>query len=502
MNLHPYQETVGRDFESETAAGHHCVVIVAPTGSGKTIMASAIIRKEYEQFRNVLFLSHRIEITKQTHSKLALFDVPHGVIQADLPELARPMERVQVASIQTLTARAIRSNRIELPPADLIVIDECHHCVAWSYRELVRRYPNAIILGLTATPCRGDNRGLGTDFGKMILAPQVPELIDLGVLVPTKVFAPIEPDLKGVRTVAGDYNQKQLAERMDKTGLVADIVTTWHKFGEGRRTVCFASSVGHSIHIRDEFIASGVKAEHIDGSTPENERGDILKRLETGELTVVSNCAVLCEGWDMPEVGAIILARPTKSFQLYRQMIGRVIRACPEIGKANAIVLDHAGATFRHGLVEDPVEWTLDEDRKVENKAHAARSDQARRKLIDCAKCKALRTAGEPCPHCGFMPVKQGRPFVCDDGELGLVQGGKSKASAYGPAERARWHAMLLRIADERGYKRGWAAHKYKEKFNSWPAYGAIPDPIEPTPEVLSWVRSRQIAFAKGRAVA
>ena len=148
---------------------------------------------------------------------------------------------------------------------------------------------------------------------------------------------------------------------MDRPKLIGDIVTHWHKFGERRKTVAFAVNVAHSVHIRDEFIKSGVRAEHIDGSTPKPERDASLARLASGEIELVTNCMVLTEGWDMPEVGCCILARPTKKMGLYRQMIGRVLR--PAEGKPDAIILDHSGAVFRHGFVEDAVEWTLDPDR-------------------------------------------------------------------------------------------------------------------------------------------
>ncbi len=185
----------------------------------------------------------------------------------------------------------------------------------------------------------------------------------------TRVYAPVTPDLKGVHTRLGDYVENQLADRMDRPKLVGDIVTHWHKFGERRRTVAFAVSVQHSIHIRDEFVKSGVRCEHIDGTTPKPERDASLARLASGEIEVVTNCMVLTEGWDMPEVGCCILARPTSKMGLYRQMIGRVLR--PAEGKRDAIVLDHSGAVFRHGFVEDRVEWTLDPDHLAKNQAHA-----------------------------------------------------------------------------------------------------------------------------------
>ena len=201
---------------------------------------------------------------------------------------------------------------MDLPPADLLVIDEAHHAPPIPIAKSSKAIPTLSCLGLTATPCRGDGRGLGGIFETMIECPQVAELIEQGYLVRTRVYAPVNPDLKGVRTVAGDYVESQLAERMDRPKLIGDIVTHWHKYGERRKTVAFAVNVAHSVHLRDEFIKSGVRAEHIDGSTPKPERDATLARLASGEIELVTNCMVLTEGWDMPEVGCCILARPTQ----------------------------------------------------------------------------------------------------------------------------------------------------------------------------------------------
>jgi hypothetical protein len=198
----------------------------------------------------------------------------------------------------------------------------------------------------------------------------------------------------------------------------------------------------------------------------------------------------------MPEVGCCILARPTRKMGLYRQMIGRVLR--PAKGKTDAIILDHSGAVFRHGFAEDAVEWTLDPDRHAESPAHIARCDKGwGSRLLECSQCGAIGVAGEPCLHCGFLPSRPPRDVFVAHGDLGLVTGGRVLPQAYDPTARIQWHAMLAAVADERGYKPGWVAHKYKEKFGSWPAWGSAPEPIAPTPEVLAWVRSRMIAYAK-----
>ena len=224
MNLRPYQETVIADFNREVAAGRRRIILVAPTGSGKTVVASATIKAATKSRRGVLVLAHRREIVGQTSQKLQAHGIPHGIIQAGVSE--RPLEPVQVASVQTLHARAVRSDRMQLPPADLLIIDEAHHCPAASYRAIIDAYPDATLLGLTATPCRGDGRGLGGIFETIIECPQVADLITQGYLVKTRVYAPAIPNLKGVRTVAGDYNEGQLADRMDRPKLVGDIAPT------------------------------------------------------------------------------------------------------------------------------------------------------------------------------------------------------------------------------------------------------------------------------------
>jgi hypothetical protein len=270
----------------------------------------------------------------------------------------------------------------------------------------------------------------------------------------------------------------------------------WHKFGERRKTVAFAVDVAHSIHIRDEFVKSGVRAEHLDGDTPKDERDAILARLASGETELVANCMVLTEGWDLPAVGCCVLARPTKKMGLYRQMVGRVLR--PADGKPDAIILDHSGAVYRHGLPEDPVEWTLDPDQKAESRTHQARLDRpGAAQLVECSQCTALRLTGQPCPHCGFLPRRPPRDVATHDGELGLVTGGRAAGNIY---DRDEWLGMFTWIARDRGYKAGWAAHKFREKFGSYPPWGHSAAPIPPSREVLSWVRSRIIAYAKRSA--
>jgi superfamily II DNA or RNA helicase len=514
--LRPYQLDVMARLEAEIAAGCRRVCLVAPTGSGKTVIAAALIRAARRGER-ALFLVHRRELTVQSSRKLHDVGVDHGIIQAGFP--SRPQAPAQVASIQTLHARAIRGSKIELPPADIVFVDKCHHIRARTYREILEYYPNTVVIGLTATPCRGDGRGLGNVFEMLVESASVVERIRQGHLVGTGFYAPVRPNLKGVKVRRGDYVEGELAERMDQPKLVGDIVEHWRRLGERRRTVVFATGVAHSLHIRDEFRRSGVRAEHINGTTPIEERDAILAQLAAGEINVISNCMVLTEGWDRPEVSCLVLARPTKSLGLYLQMAGRVLRSFA--GKANALILDHAGAVFEHGFPDEEIVWTLSEDRRAENRVHGANGHSPAPALIPCPECSAIRRVGRACPACGWLPTRKPKPVPVADGELRRVSRDQVPIAArrlrlpdrasrdrkptnereIAPPidERLAFHRQLTWIAKKRDYKPGWVAQKYREKFGEWPRERHI-EPMPPDAATRAWVRSQHVAFVKAQA--
>jgi superfamily II DNA or RNA helicase len=491
--LRPYQADVITRINAEIAAGRRRVLLVAPTGSGKTVIAAAVVADAVARGLRVLFLAHRRELINQASRKLHAAGIDHGIILPGFP--MRLAEPVQVASIASLRARAFSSSSIDMPVADVVIVDEAHHARARTYRRILEAYPNAIVIGLTATPCRGDGRGLGNVFDVLVECPDVLELTREKFLVPARIYAPTTPDLKGLPTARGDYAEAALAERMDKAQLVGDVITHWHRLAERRSTIVYATSVAHSVHLRDEFRRSGVLAEHIDGSTPTEERDAILARLARGEVEVVCNCMVLTEGFDAPDVGCLVLARPTKSLGLFRQMIGRGLRPAP--GKAVCIILDHAGAVFAHGFPDDPITWTLHEDRRAENAAHTARMQHRAPALTDCPECRAVRFEGQPCPACGWRPRPKPAAVEVIDGDLGRVERNRTVIAAV--IDQRRFHGMLLYIAAERGYQPGWAAHKFREKFGAWPSW-RYAEPIPADDAVRAWVRSQAIAYARGQA--
>jgi superfamily II DNA or RNA helicase len=338
IELFPYQRDLVAEFYDAVDCGRRRILIVCPTGGGKTIIAGEIIRRRTAEFKRTCFIAHRDELLTQARDKLRKFDIGSGIIKAGRDKDARPQSLVQVCGIQTLYARAIRGDRMELPPADDLWIDECHRARAMTYTKLIEAYPNAVIVGLTATPCRGDGRGLGNIFEVMLQAPQVGELIAQGYLCKLRIFAPPPPDLRGIAISQGDYVINQLSERMNTDVLVGDFILHWLRHAGRRRTVVYAVDIKHSIHLVDEMLKSGIRAEHLDGTTPQAQREAILERLRTGETEVVSNCMVLTEGFDLPDLGCIGICRPTRSLGLFRQMVGRGVRSTE--GKRDCVARD------------------------------------------------------------------------------------------------------------------------------------------------------------------
>ena len=193
--LRPYQSDVITEINDAVAAGKRRIILTAPTGSGKTVIAADIIDTGTRAGKRILVLAHRREIIQQTAAKLAQHKIYPGIVMAEVK--SRPRELVQLASIQTLWIRA-KQKKISLPPADWIIVDECHHAPAMTYTAVINSYPEAVLLGLTATPCRGDGRGLGGIFETMVECPQVPELIELGYLVQTRTTHRSIPTCRGV----------------------------------------------------------------------------------------------------------------------------------------------------------------------------------------------------------------------------------------------------------------------------------------------------------------
>lgn len=495
VQLRRYQLDAIEEVFRLIAAGERRILVVSPTGSGKTVIIAEIIRRLKAQHQKVLFLDHRREITTQTVDKLRVVGVTPGVIQRGFPR--SPLNPVQVASIQSLSSWLNRAS-MELPDADVICIDEAHHTPARSYRNLLKQYPDAILVGLTATPCRADGRGLGGDYDVMVECPDVPELIahDPPYLVPCRVYSSPPPDLKGVRTTAGDFNRQQLASRVDTPKLVADVVSTWFKHAEGRPTIVYATSVGHSVHLRDRFIEAGITCEHVDGKTPIDEREEALARFRSGAVKIICNCGVFTEGTDLPDTGCIVLARPTKSLGLYRQMVGRGFRPAP--GKTHVIILDHGDHIHRLGMPDDRMEWELHADRLAARNTDQAKREAAGTRIVECSQCGTLREGGKPCPCCGFLPRPKPNIVIPREGELVEINAAPDWDAAAESVRQRDWHFMLAGYAEEQGYKPGWVAHKFKEKFGRWPPPRPV-TPIDPSPEVRSWIRSRNIAWAKAQ---
>lgn len=456
--LRDYQQAAIEALRQHIREGCRRLLLVLPTGAGKTSVAAAMIEGAVAKGKVVHFWAHRLELITQASQRLAGLGIEHGIIMADHPA-RRQWARVHVASVQTLR------NRQHVAPPDLIFLDEAHRARAKTYTEILKRYPAAVVVGLTATPIRTDGKGLGNLFERMVCGPSVAELTSMGYLVSTRVFAPSKPDTASVKVTAGDYNQQQLAGVMDKPTITGDIVAHWLKLGEGRITIVFCVDVEHSKHVRDQFLAAHIPAAHLDGETPTREREGLLADLAAGRIRVLTSVGVLCEGWDCPPASCAILARPTKSLSLYLQMAGRILRPYP--GKPDALILDHAGCSLAHGLVDDERDWELGKDRK--------RQDGP---LIDlnvnvpkvCPKCFRVYSRAvllcEPCNYRFFVAKREGPRLVA--GELQQVATGERYRRI--PEDRRR--DLYLRWARE-GAERGWkptaALMKYRSMFRSDP---------------------------------
>jgi DNA repair protein RadD len=467
------------------------IVLCAPTGSGKTLLATAIVEGAQRKKNRLVFVVSSIGLVDQTVEAFYAEGVRGiGVIQAShhMTDWSQP---VQVASIQTLKSRGV------FPEAQIVIFDECHvlheHHKKWLTDPAWQDKP---FIGLSATP---GTRGLGKYFQTLITISTTQELIDQGYLSPFKVFATGHPDLSAVKITAGDYQEDQLSSAMQEGTLTADIVRTWQEKWGKDRTLCYAVDCAHAQSIRDRFEHAGISCGYQDARTPDDERKDIKRKFHSGEYKVVTNVGTLTTGIDW-DCRCLILARPTRSEMLYQQIIGRALRTKDD--KEYALILDHSDTTQRLGFVTD-IHWDhLDDGKPKPKKAAEEKKKPLPRECEQCAALLPPRT--KICPNCQHQ-ITITSSIMEQDGELvELTPGKKTKPKSrheFTEPERRQFFAELKAHAIMKGYKTGWAANQYREKFKAWPP--RYFDNVEPakvlSPTVALWIRSRQIAFAMAK---
>lgn len=435
--LRPYQIGSLEDLRAKMRQGVKRLVLVAPTGAGKTTVAAEMARGAVARGRRVLFLAHRRELIEQASDRMVREGLAVGAIMAGIPATPAP---VQVASVQTLV-------RGTFPGADLVIVDECHHAKAKTYEKILAAYPNAFVVGLTATPWRLDGKGLKDLFIDVVVAATPRQLIDLGFLCDYQGYAYLAPDTQTFHTRGGDFDEGELSTAYDNSKLRGDIVGKWLEHARGMRTILFASSIPNSIAFVERFKAEGVAAEHLDHETPLAVRRATFARVRSGETTLLLNVGLVTEGVDIPELQCCILARPTQSLALYLQMVGRVMR--PK-GGDKARIHDHAENAQRHGLPDDERDYSLEATTKKDKP----------KSLRTCPQCLAIYEPSlKACPVCGFANPKEVLEADVSTGaarELSLKEIRNEQTADF-----TRW---LLNARTHR-MKPGWAVVQFVKRY-------------------------------------
>ena len=455
MEQRIYQQEAIQNCRNAFGISKKSVLLVMPTGAGKTVVFSQIAQNAVEKNNNVLILVHRRELVTQASKKLAAINVDHGIIAAKFKPTDAP---IQIASVQTLVRRLDTTNFVP----SLIIIDEAHHAVAGSWEKILNHYPKAIRLGVTATPCRLDGRGLKEFFDDLIIGPTIPELVEQGYLSPHRVFAAPKPvSLDGLKTRAGDFAKDELSERMKEYVIKGDTIEHWRKHANGVPSVAFCCDILHAEAVVERFNDSGINAGIITGEMKTDDRDQVINDLSNGSIQVLVSVDVVSEGFDLPIIGCAILLRPTKSEGLYLQQVGRILR--PQKDKV-AIVLDHVNSTRDHGFVDDVRNWSLNAKRK------SKRENQQAPSVTVCENCFATYRPQRICPCCGFEKEIARRKIRFEEAELIELKREEVRLNAEEKTQRnteyknAKTLQDFLDIAERRGYKKGWAYFALKNK--------------------------------------
>jgi superfamily II DNA or RNA helicase len=449
VTLRPYQQQLLADIRAAMRVeGHRRILAVMPTGAGKGCTIAEMVRTAAAKGHRSLILVHRSELVNDLSARITSLGIRHGVIAAGRSmDLSLP---TQVASVQTIVRRLHK-----IPPPSLIIQDEAHHLIQGNtWGKVIDAWPRAFLIGKTATPLRLDGRGLGEGqggyFTKLVLGPSAEWLTDNGYLAPARVLAPPGFDAGGIHRRMGEFDMREAEQRLG-SALMGDAVSHYRQHLAGQTAIAFCCSLAHAEAVAESFRSRGIAAASIDGSMSGPERARLLADLGTGALKVLTSCALIGEGIDVPSVAGAILLRPTMSLALYLQMVGRALR--PQEGKT-AVILDHAGNAHRHGLPTDPREWSLE--------GLSKRQREAAPSVKVCPACfSAISSRLQTCPECGHAFQPERRQLEHVEGQLQELQRQAAKRDRKREQSEARTLDQLVTLGRQRGMKnpRAWAQH-------------------------------------------
>lgn len=421
MKLRDYQEQLKSDIYDQWSHGARAVCAVSPTGSGKTVLMGSIAA---DQTLPGTVIAHRVELVSQISMAMARFGIRHNIVGSQstvsfiigqhVKELGRqfhdPRGTVTVAAVDTLNARHKKLSQW-FADQRWWMIDECHHLLSNNkWGTAVGRMPQARGLGVTATPVRADRKSLhaeqGGVFDEMVLGPTMRDLINRGKLCDYRIFAPPQSIIMTDDDIGstGDYKAKNLRNKAHDSRVVGDVVTHYQRLAAGKRGITFTVDVEQAEELARAFCDAGVPAMAISAKTPDSVRQTAIEKFRRGVILQLVNVDLFGEGFDVPAVEVVSMARPTMSYGLYVQQFGRALRILE--GKSHGIIIDHVGNVKRHGLPDAPRQWSL----WSEQRGKKAATEDGPMPVKACTQCfTAYEAFHKTCPYCGHAEVPEGR---------------------------------------------------------------------------------------------
>ena len=484
--LRDHQKQALNELRASFSEGKKRPMLYASVGYGKTVVAAHIVTGTLDKGKKVLFVAPYTALINQTARSFMDQGIPQpGIMQADHP-WTNPGKRLQIASVQTLARRSV-------PDVDLVIVDEAH--LQYSVICKLMEETSIPVIGLSGSPF---SKGLGKYYDNLIHTTSMRQLIDQGFLSDYVAYSHDKPNLTGIKTVAGDYHEGQLGDRMSDPKLVGCIIDTWLKNGENRPTICFCVNVAHAEFVGAEFEKVNITNVVITGRTPMEDREIYFTQFKKGNIKVLVNVGTLVAGFDS-DVRCIIDAAPTKSDIRHVQKLGRGLRTAK--GKDHLIILDHAGNLVNLGFPDDIEIDKLDTGNKKEaaERKEKQTKEKKEKEPKECSKCHHMKRADEhECSKCGFTP-KYIENVEVADGELAAIK----TSNKYTKNDKQRIYSELKGYQRERALcgknlTDGWVSNTYKDMVGVWPR-GLRETPAQPGEQVRGFIKHKAIVWAKSK---